>query len=71
MSPATLPASSLQVLTDIYQALFKLQENADLAKTEHLVGSLRGHPVFLPGKRGVVWAVQRPWVDGRPAGGYA
>jgi hypothetical protein len=40
----------MQVLTDIYQSLFKLQENADLAKAEILVGSCGTHLVFVPGK---------------------
>lgn len=40
----------VQVLTDIYQSLFKLQENTELAKSEVLLGSWgAGHLVFIPG----------------------
>ena len=50
MAHALHPSDASQVLTDIYQALFKQQENADLAKAEILLGSCGNHLVFVPGK---------------------
>lgn len=37
------------MLTAIYQSLFKLSENADLARGEVLAATCCGRPIFLPG----------------------
>ena len=50
--PPSLPPPSclpVQALTDVYQLLFKCFELLEVAQSEVLVSTCRGHPSFLPG----------------------